>query len=231
MAHQGGAEERIQTVRFLRHGVAKHNVPDPVTGQPPNIHSPALWDPSLIDRGQHQAVTVGRRLAHVLPGVELIVASPLSRCMETAQLVFGTCHNFDRTGATPPPLVCVEQVREAYGMHYPDKRRDKSFLQQQFPMVRFDPAMTEKDERWSETSRETLDQVVARVQDFFRWVVQRPENNVFVVSHGVWIECCLNAFFPLMLQGGARVYNCDCFEAEIVSKNGAFVRMQNVGKI
>lgn len=214
---------------FLRHGVAKHNLRDPTTGQSPDLTNPALWDPPLVQQGMQQAITVRERVSDVINKSELVVASPLTRCLQTAHLVFfpGSAYN----QADPTPIVCVEQVREAYGMHYPDKRREKSILQKHWPFVHFDPAMTDKDEKWSDSSRETLDDVIGRVSEFFQWVVQRRETNIFVVSHGVWIECCFKAYFPLMMEGGRRVYNCDLFVSEIVSKDGKFVRMQNLGKL
>ena len=125
----------------------------------------------------------------------------------------------------------MEQVREAFGMHYPDKRRDKSILQQHWPFVHFDAAMAERDEQWSPSTRETVTDVETRVQDFLDWLVQRNESNIFVVSHGVWIESCFDVHFPEVLQDGMRVYNCDCFWGEIVSQQGRFVRIQNLSKI
>ena len=228
-SHKGG--ERIQKVMFLRHGVAKHNLRDPLTGESPDLHNPSLWDPSLVQQGMQQALAVGERLSDVIQQTELVVASPLTRCLQTAHLVFfpGTAYQYKQQN--PTPILCLEQVREAYGMHYPDKRRDKSFLQKHWPFVHFDPAMTETDEKWSESCRETLDDVVGRVTEFFQWLVQQEQTNIFVVSHGVWIECCFRAYFPLMLKDGRRVHNCDVFVSEIVSKDGKFVRMQNLGKI
>lgn len=222
--------ERVQTVVFLRHGVAKHNVPDPTTGEKPDICSPAFWDPPLLDRGMQEALAVRERLVHFLRRVDLVITSPLTRCMQTANLVFFPGANYD-VPHSPPPMLCVEQVREAYGIHYPDKRRDKRLLQKHWPTIHFDPSMSDLDEEWSDTSRETLQDVIGRVDQFMEWLVQRNEMFVFVVSHGVWIESCFRKHFPEVLQGGQRVYNCDCFVGEVVSRQGTFLRLENLRKI
>jgi hypothetical protein len=58
-------------------------------------------------------------------------------------------------------------------------------------------------------------------------LVQRPETNIVVVSHGVWIEVCLNMLCPGALEHGRRrVYNCDMFSGECVSANGQFLGLE-----
>jgi broad specificity phosphatase PhoE len=225
--------ERVQTIMFLRHGVAKHNLLDPITGAPPNLRDPKLWDPPLISQGMKQALAVRERLANnaAFQNVNLVITSPLTRCLQTAHLVFfppGTEPYYEKD---PMRILCMEQVREAFGMHYPDKRRDKTLLQKHWPFVQFDPAMTDRDEQWSDSTRESFDDVIKRVSQCFQWVVQREESNICIVSHGVWIEACFQAFFPDMLRGGTRVHNCDFFQGQLVSRNASFVRLQNLGRL
>ena len=54
--------ERFQKVVFVRHGVAKHNLPDPSTGNLPNLRDPILTDPALIYQGKQQALHAGQKL-------------------------------------------------------------------------------------------------------------------------------------------------------------------------
>ena len=235
-------EIRIQRVIFLRHGVARHNIRDPVTGETPDIYNPEFFDADLVEQGTAQVRSVKRRLTNsgILTNIELVLISPLTRCLQTAQLIFDyfVPPSLSSSSMPPPPMVCLQDVREAYGMHYPDKRRDKSMLRTQFPSVHFDvdTTMTEKDEKWSINSRVTVGCVVKRIHNVLEWIVQRHEATIFVVTHGVWIECLLNAYVPVILKDGSRVNNCDCYAADIVSgKDGGgtytFVRMQNVVKI
>lgn len=66
----------------------------------------------------------------MFPGepLELIVSSPLTRCLQTSTLGF-LAGDMYTDGITEPKFFATELVREAFGMHYPDKRRDKSLLQ------------------------------------------------------------------------------------------------------
>jgi broad specificity phosphatase PhoE len=92
--------------------------------------------------------------------------------------------------------------------------------------------MTERDEAWSATHRESMDELAARVTNFLQSLAQRSENNILVVSHGVFIEVCLNRFCPAALgYGSRRVYNCDMFAGECVSFQGRFLRLQHFRQI
>lgn len=54
----------------------------------------------------------------------MVISSPLRRCLQSASLAFPAA-----TRGLRPFIVCNELVREAYGMHYPDKRGKKSDAQ------------------------------------------------------------------------------------------------------
>ena len=121
----------------------------------------------------------------------------------------------------PPPILCHELLREACGIYLPDKRRPKSYLQQKFgAQISLDPHMTELDELWTPQSRETVDEVVKRANQFFTYIMTTNDvsigDHVLLVSHGVWIECCLQAFCKDALKNGRRVYNCDVYRGELV---------------
>lgn len=199
-------EERIQTVIFVRHGVAQHNY------QGADLTSPTLWDPPLVPQGKKMALHVGHRIQQWLHlkfslsnhhhqhhqkhqqrqppvQVDLVMTSPLTRCLQTSVLAFGIpgdcyCDNDNNnnnlarttnnprktqeheekdednshpvehvipsqqqqqatritkvqtlnssshgsTSSTIPPILCVELLREACGIHYPDKRRPTEVL-------------------------------------------------------------------------------------------------------
>lgn len=117
---------RSQTVVFLRHGVAQHNY------RGANLASPTLFDPSLTLQGKQGAVQAGDTICAWFQSKrstapDLIVCSPLTRTLQTASLAFVSGNSYARPAAVP--LVCVENSREAFGMHYPDKRREKSILE------------------------------------------------------------------------------------------------------
>ena len=228
--------QKTQTIVFLRHGVAQHNLLDERTRKPKDLKDPNLFDPPLVLDGKKQALEAGERVKvwwHTTQAgeqLELVISSPLTRCLQTATLAFQPGDLYSKH-LSEPTIACMEVVREAYGMTYPDRRRSRTLLESCWPMVHFDPSMTVEDELWKLTERESVPEVIQRVNQFLHWLVQRPETNIVVVSHGVWIECCFYVHSPQTLANGDRVRNCDCFAAECVSMNGMFQRLQNVRRI
>ena len=116
---------------FVRHGVAQHNLLNETTGQPPNLTDPALTDPPLIHHGKRQALDAGEQVKRWWrlqdKHVQLVVTSPLTRCLQTAALMFLPGDEY--TSSRPEPtIVSMDHVREAFGQHYPDRRRTKSEL-------------------------------------------------------------------------------------------------------
>lgn len=96
--------------------------------------------------------------------------------------------------------------------------------------MQFDDGMTEEDELWKPDQREHWSDVQQRVRDFLTWLAQRPENNVVVVTHGVWMECCLEYGCSGSL-GGKRVHNCDAFASLSLSKDGVFHCLEDVRQV
>ncbi len=136
MASSSQKSERIQTVVFLRHGVAKHNVIDPTTGKQPV----GLLDPPLIVTGKTAAVQAGCTIQSwwkncsnsSSDSIELIVTSPLTRCLQTTTLAFliPPADYDDDYRQSPPTVVCKEDVREAFGMNWEDRLLgEKSLLE------------------------------------------------------------------------------------------------------
>ena len=114
--------EKKQVVIFMRHGIARHNLRDPRTGQVADHRDPSLLDPGLVYEGQVMAIRAGHDVQRIQPNIDLLVCSPLTRCIQTTLLAF-------LPGEKPaPPVLAKEDVREAFGMCYPDKRRSKSHL-------------------------------------------------------------------------------------------------------
>ena len=236
--------QRRQSIIILRHGVAVHNVPDPRTKQYPDLFDPLVTDPPLIPQGTQQASQIALKIQQFLAAtgrtnVDLVFCSPLRRCLQTASLAFPpqqkTCSRAAATTTTItspvlpaepsypgdrcPRILVNELVREACGLHYPDKRRDRSHIAAEFPWVQLPEDFAAVDPYWRPDSRETLPQLKGRIVAFFQWLTSNVrEELVGIVSHGVWIESCLMHFCPEVLENGKkRVYNCDAFKAICVS--------------
>ena len=134
--HTISSTMRKQKICFIRHGVAKHNVKDPLTGAAPNLKSPLFFDPHLLYDGKRMALEAGERLkrwwqtTQLGEDIELVITSPLTRCIQTTMFAFlpGDCYTSNENTRQEPKLYCTELVREAFGMHYPDRRRDLTVL-------------------------------------------------------------------------------------------------------
>mmetsp|Transcript_26587 Transcript_26587/g.56552 ORF Transcript_26587/g.56552 Transcript_26587/m.56552 type:complete len:319 (-) Transcript_26587:334-1290(-) len=267
----------VKTIYIIRHGVAVHNVPDPRTGERPNLLDPKYADPPLIRQGELQARVLGEHLRRrgmirgscgIGPGgssgriaededamdaegggggssgdsddpppIELVVCSPLTRCLQTASHVFPSHFEGDAEASPGRPafskiadddgndlhvlrgdcrVCCHGDAREAFGMHYPDKRSPLSLLSSRFPAVAYHPSLAEHDLDWKHDTRETREDVSRRIRKFFVWLSKQPHDNVAIVTHGVWAECALLEYCPEVLEyGRRRVYNCDVYRGRL----------------
>mmetsp|Transcript_40595 Transcript_40595/g.112799 ORF Transcript_40595/g.112799 Transcript_40595/m.112799 type:complete len:107 (-) Transcript_40595:19-339(-) len=105
-------------------------------------------------------------------------------------------------------------------------------MQKHWPNLKFDDKMPEHDDAWSPNHRETIHDIQCRISIFLQTLSQRQESNIVVVSHGVWIERCFLTYCPEALDhGNKRVHNCNVFVGECVSRDGRFLRLQNVNLI
>ena len=122
-----------QSIVFVRHGIARHNLLDD-KGNPPNLNDPELFDPPLVLEGKKQAFDAGERLriwwhtTQVGEYLELVIASPLTRCLQTTALAFLPGDRYAKD-IPEPTIACMDLVCEApYGMSYPDRQRPKDLL-------------------------------------------------------------------------------------------------------
>lgn len=176
-------QPRTQTISFARHGQAQHNVRaermrdegcdfDAFIAQ---MKVDDAFDAELTERGREEA-----RAAHAaLPaGVspELVVASPLSRAIETARILYP-----DRAAAGT--FVAVEELREWSGQLENGRRRPSAELAAKFPGL--DVAQLPADEtNWDPVDLEAEASVAARGLAALAWLAKRPEDRIAVVAHG-----------------------------------------------
>jgi broad specificity phosphatase PhoE len=235
---------KCKALHLLRHAVAVHNQPEAAAKLPPE----ALFDPGLTAQGFAQAQAL-RPLVQNL-GAQLVVASPLTRALQTAVSVLSGKEGATATDtastssagsgggsgsgasppassgpATPPPIVAVEAVREAYGQYLPDKRRTRAELAAAFSPPVDLSALPEEDALWT-PRRETLDSVLGRARAFVEEVLRRPERRVLVVSHGVFLQCVLQE----LLGGEADAAAAAAAAAAGASPDGGGSGKQQAGR-
>jgi bisphosphoglycerate-dependent phosphoglycerate mutase len=131
-------QHRRHKVYFVRHGVAQHNLSH-------NSKKDARYtDSKLVGRGQKQASHVGKllyrefveRQPHQHQRLARIYVSPLTRCLQTASFIFQSLWQQESASGAqrqcivhPIQVTCREELREAYGVYFSDKRILKSQLQ------------------------------------------------------------------------------------------------------
>lgn len=157
LSRTGRAAMRRQgkDVWILRHGQALHNPRAEKARAEGCSHETFMelmrqddsLDSALTDLGRQEAASVCKIFENQQQPPDVVVSSPLSRALETADLAL--------SAEIQPNRVAYEGFREINGWLKNAQRRTMSDLRQRFPDWSFDESMTEKDELWTETLEET----------------------------------------------------------------------------
>ena len=121
-------------------------------------------------------------------GIDLIVASCLSRTIDTADILFPPLTNNNSTTTISPPRLCLEQFREINGALLNGKRRTKSELREQYQALsphgpssggwNFDSLCTETDESWDPDTLEPTQQSAERGYQGLMDLLVRPTHRI-----------------------------------------------------
>ena len=174
---------------IVRHGQAAHNPRAEAAKEAGCSHEEFLeimrqddvLDAPTTELGKQQAFAVYQN--HSWDHLDLIVSSPLSRALETAEIV------------VPPndiaaKRVCVEDFREINGWLLNAKRRDRTELQEAFPVWNFDE-IAARDVLWTPILEEQVD-CAERGYNGLCWLLNRPEENILLVCHGGILRFTMN---------------------------------------
>jgi hypothetical protein len=91
-------------------------------------------------------------------------------------------------------IISLDTIREGltYGIHPCNARRKVSSIKAEFASVDFSE-VSEEDDMWERgDGQETNEQLLLRVTAFLAWLERRPETNVLVVTHCVFLFGLLN---------------------------------------
>mmetsp|Transcript_39349 Transcript_39349/g.87968 ORF Transcript_39349/g.87968 Transcript_39349/m.87968 type:complete len:305 (+) Transcript_39349:141-1055(+) len=201
--------ERTKKIHFIRHAEGFHNVETTIKGtnkclerkegDPPANEHP-LYDARLTEKGINQAKALKEHLAHRPSGgrsftaFDLVVVSPLTRTLETAQHIFGPARKpglpaFLCEGAVQPPRILVrEECRERWGQYVCDGRRPIREIAPEFPNFDFSELEYDDDLFYTEDEREPLEHTRARAVQFLEWLKKRPEKCIAVVTHSPFLR-------------------------------------------
>mmetsp|Transcript_2693 Transcript_2693/g.6318 ORF Transcript_2693/g.6318 Transcript_2693/m.6318 type:complete len:166 (-) Transcript_2693:33-530(-) len=143
-----------KTVALIRHGHSQHNPRDGAfMGGFAWLSNLFQRDTSLTDEGLAQAVAVNESLSDrddPLNSVEVVITSPLSRCIQTTLAIFGD-------GDVPPRCICPLHTERCV---FPcDTGRSPEALAEEFPSVRRFPGFEELEEQWWPKDRSIMSEL------------------------------------------------------------------------
>jgi broad specificity phosphatase PhoE len=202
-----------KVLHFLRHAEGVHNV----NRQYRDIQN---LDARLTEKGKEQCRKLdesirnhsmmmlmrGKPLSDLASSVDLIVTSPLTRCVETT---LGSFQSILKLRQPPPPVIAHEFIRETVNYNC-DRRRTISEIQREWDAttIQIDWSHIPDDpdfiwnkyeqqlgchETWTRHRESAEIHVVAeRGRQFFQWLRQRPETHVAVCTHSAFLRCILN---------------------------------------
>jgi len=184
------------SVHFLRHAEGYHNVNR-------NYHSLENLDARLTPKGLQQCQALAQQIETATEGPlyelkqsndVLIVSSPLTRTLQTAQACL---HPLKQS------IVAHDAIRETVNYHC-DRRRNRSELQAEFPQVDFKLVQSDEDDVWQHYEswlgadythhRESsqLSRVARRGRTFCEWLTSQNAQHIVVVSHAAFLRCFWN---------------------------------------
>jgi broad specificity phosphatase PhoE len=220
-----------KTVHFQRHGQGYHNLlfdiwranglPSPnisewesienVPDQHPMIRS-EIVDSPLTALGRQQCLDRRQEASTIQP--EIIVVSPLTRAIQTAQLTFdahwdksasgggGKNDDGETISSSRVPWVAHEDCREETGLFVCNQRRPISEMQPDFPFVDFSQVPTDHDAMFIRERREHLTQQNDRIYSFLvDYLMQLPQKEIVVVGHSSWLFHMCNAVLDCDEEG------------------------------
>ncbi|EME48841.1 hypothetical protein DOTSEDRAFT_67786 [Dothistroma septosporum NZE10] len=161
------------TVHCVRHAQGFHNL----SAANHNMH-----DPLLTDLGHEQCKTLGHDFPY-LSNVDLIVASPIKRTIYTALEAFeGIIRKKD------VKVVALPEVQETSDLPC-DTGSDRAELEKEFEGRPVDLALVKDDwnnkrGRWAPTATA----IQSRAGEARLWLMNRPEKEIIVVTHGGFLH-------------------------------------------
>ncbi|PNW86442.1 hypothetical protein CHLRE_02g086500v5 [Chlamydomonas reinhardtii] len=194
---------KTKTLHLMRHGTTEMNeYLSMYRYDAENFSDPMLYDTVLSPRGRAGAQAAAKTAARLQPEPELLVVSPLTRALQTAQLAFLPHYQ--------GPILVEPLARERV-WHASDIGSGRDKLQATFPEGRYD--FSDLPDVWWYTvdpsnpravGLEPEDVFKERVMQFKRWLGSRPEETIAVVAH--W-----GLLYELTSDGdsrGAEFENC-----------------------
>ena len=224
-------KEIIKKIFLLRHGQAQHN-PRAEAARAKGcshetflqlMHEDDVLDSELTELGREQAKLLSITQKEKLKHVELIISSPLSRAIQTAEFAVPVDLNANAT------RIAVETFREINGWLLNAKRRCVSELRNFYPHWIFEN-LSNEDKLWTPNLESESSCGERGYQGLIYTYRSRKENNILIVSHGGLLRFALVNHPRIKLECGrgidqtrsvsARFNNCEIREYEMKCEAG-----------
>ncbi|KAG4401008.1 hypothetical protein AAZX31_07G169700 [Glycine max] len=195
---------RCKTIHLVRHAQGIHNVEGDKNY---NAYiNPDYFDAHLTPLGWQQVDNLRKHVrdSGLINTIDLVIASPMMRTLQTAVGVFGGEGYTDKTDVLPlmvanagnsyraaisslnsPPVVAVELCREHLGVHPCDRRRSVSEYQFLFPAVDFSLLDSDEDTWWKANIRETKEELAARGLKFLNCFANCELRSMVIVDRSM----------------------------------------------
>lgn len=163
-------------VYFMRHGETDWNA---------QVRLQGCADVPLNENGRRLAKVTGEALKEI--PFDVAYSSPLSRAVETAELVLG-----DRK----VPIITDERIKEISFGDWEGRRCKKEF--NEIPQDMLDHFFREPDKYVAPPNGETFEQILSRTRAFYDELVQKSEyenSNILVSSHGAAVRAILQCVY------------------------------------
>lgn len=190
-------------IHFVRHAEGAHNVAGKKSVL--NYLKEEYEDATLSDKGHQECNALSQEITAIelISNAELVVISPMRRTLQTASLCFPQLIN-------KVPWVAIETLREQTGLHPCDRRRPTTELAELFPHVSFSEIESDIDPLYNRyLLREPVSAVTSRAIEFVEWLSMRPEKEVIVVTHSLYLEQLLHQVLLVHDESPSRFHNCE----------------------
>ncbi|KAI1933309.1 putative phosphoglycerate mutase pmu1 [Ophidiomyces ophidiicola] len=202
------------TLLFLgRHGQGYHNVAESYYGTAAwdcywsmlDGNGSITWtDAHLTDQGILDAQIASQAWATQIEGgipvPESYYTSPLYRCLQTANITFGTLSLPQHNPFIP---TVKELLRETIGIHTCDRRSSREYISNSYPSYSIEPGFAQSDPLWVSKLRESLSATKDRLRTLLDDVFTHDQNTFLsMTAHGGAITAILEVVghrkFPLV---------------------------------
>lgn len=187
-------DENNKLFFIIRHAAGVHQCNTPSTDwtcywQTLDGYGGQVWaDALLTQEGVDQCRELSQQINNTkeFPYPNRYYSSPLRRTLQTWHYVWG-----DLVSDAP---TIKEFARETYGIQTESKRHPKSYIQANWEYVNFEDGFTEKDELWSNSSRETSQHRKYRAASVLTDIFEASKSDkvVSLVSHSGLIGSILD---------------------------------------